>query len=390
MTTLRLLLAATICSTSSLLNAQIKFETGSWQESLSKAQQENKFIFVDAYTTWCGPCKWMDANVFQTAEAGTFFNKSFVCVKLDMEKEGDGLSFAKTYAIRSYPSFVFFNSKGEIVHRAVGSRSAEDFIKLGTDAMDENSQFYTFKNRYEVEKNNPDFLLDYCDRAAGAGVDYSPAMESYLKLTNEKNWEDAQTWKTLVNLSIPFGSNLYLYAMKNQDKIISYTSAQETNYMLDRPKFNYYKTVLKDSGNTALPEARIFLNKLPNKEKATEMNAELEWMWYEKYQPENVWEKQVIYLDQYCKNAAVLNSYAWTLVENNEKDINKLKKGLEWIDKSIGLQKSYYNLDTRAWLLYGLDRNKEALAAAKEAVKQGKEEGEDVSATLELIELIPE
>ena len=34
----------------------IQFETGSWKEVLQKAKQENKLIFVDLYTTWCGPC----------------------------------------------------------------------------------------------------------------------------------------------------------------------------------------------------------------------------------------------------------------------------------------------------------------------------------------------
>ena len=38
----------------------IQFEIGSWKEVLQKAKQENKLIFVDLYTTWCGPCKKME------------------------------------------------------------------------------------------------------------------------------------------------------------------------------------------------------------------------------------------------------------------------------------------------------------------------------------------
>ena len=34
----------------------IQFEIGSWKEVLQKAKQENKLIFVDLYSTWCGPC----------------------------------------------------------------------------------------------------------------------------------------------------------------------------------------------------------------------------------------------------------------------------------------------------------------------------------------------
>jgi len=77
----------------------IKFETGTWVEILAKAKQQSKYVFVDAFTTWCGLCKWMDKNVFPTAEAGEYFNKNFVNAKIDMEK-GEGLDIAKKYSVQ--------------------------------------------------------------------------------------------------------------------------------------------------------------------------------------------------------------------------------------------------------------------------------------------------
>ena len=42
----------------------IHFEQGlSWKDILAKAKAEHKYIFVDCYATWCGPCKYMDKNV---------------------------------------------------------------------------------------------------------------------------------------------------------------------------------------------------------------------------------------------------------------------------------------------------------------------------------------
>ena len=43
---------------------EIKFQEKGWEKALKKASKQDKLIFVDAYTTWCGPCKWMSANVF--------------------------------------------------------------------------------------------------------------------------------------------------------------------------------------------------------------------------------------------------------------------------------------------------------------------------------------
>ena len=42
----------------------VNFEKESWSNTLAKAKAENKIVFVDAYTTWCGPCKMMDAKTF--------------------------------------------------------------------------------------------------------------------------------------------------------------------------------------------------------------------------------------------------------------------------------------------------------------------------------------
>ena len=36
--------------------AGIQFVTGTWEEVLAIAKKAKKSIFVDAYTTWCGPC----------------------------------------------------------------------------------------------------------------------------------------------------------------------------------------------------------------------------------------------------------------------------------------------------------------------------------------------
>src|SRR5687768_11107058 len=65
----------------------IKWTTGiSWQQVKEKAKQENKYIFIDAFTTWCGPCKMMDKNVYANDTVGDYFNQHFISVKAQMDK----------------------------------------------------------------------------------------------------------------------------------------------------------------------------------------------------------------------------------------------------------------------------------------------------------------
>lgn len=84
------------CLSLTLLRAQegVRFESLTFEEALQKAKEENRWIFLDAYTSWCGPCKVMAEQVFTLAKAGVFFNSRFVNVKYDMEK-GEGQSWQK-------------------------------------------------------------------------------------------------------------------------------------------------------------------------------------------------------------------------------------------------------------------------------------------------------
>ena len=66
--------------------AQTNFRELTYEEAIKAAQTENKLVFMDFYTVWCGPCKMMTSNVFPQKHVGDYLNKYFVCIKLDAEK----------------------------------------------------------------------------------------------------------------------------------------------------------------------------------------------------------------------------------------------------------------------------------------------------------------
>lgn len=138
------LLSAFLVTLPGLANG-IKFsDNKAWKEILAIAKKENKLIFLDAYATWCGPCKAMQRDVFTNEEVGKFYNEAFINVKMDMEK-GEGVGLAETYSVMAYPTLLFINGDGEVVHKSVGGMDAKAFISLGTTALDPAKQFYTIK-----------------------------------------------------------------------------------------------------------------------------------------------------------------------------------------------------------------------------------------------------
>ncbi|MBK7311923.1 MAG: thioredoxin family protein [Sphingobacteriaceae bacterium] len=120
-------------------NVQVKTEegilffTGTWQQALDKAKNENKVIFLDAFASWCGPCKMMKHKTFTDKGVADFYNKNFVNVAIDMEK-GEGPALAEKYGVDSYPSLIYIKADGKAMGKVVGYHKAKDFLEIGEQA----------------------------------------------------------------------------------------------------------------------------------------------------------------------------------------------------------------------------------------------------------------
>lgn len=113
----------------------VEFFHGTWEEALAKSEKENKLIFLDAYTTWCGWCKKLDANTLSDKMVGEFFNENFINVHMDMEKTPESKKLAAKLQIRGYPALFFINGKEEVKHLVAGYVVPEKLISEGKKAL---------------------------------------------------------------------------------------------------------------------------------------------------------------------------------------------------------------------------------------------------------------
>ena len=93
---------------------QIQFDEGSFTEVLTKAKQEKKMVFMDCYTSWCGPCKMMMPIV---EEIATEYAGKLVVAKVDTASSP---GTAARFGIRHIPTILFFKN-GEVVEKQVGA-----------------------------------------------------------------------------------------------------------------------------------------------------------------------------------------------------------------------------------------------------------------------------
>jgi thioredoxin-related protein len=74
---------------------------------------------LDAYTTWCGPCKVLKNKVFPNKELGDYINANFVSIGVDMEA-GEGPALANMYPIEGYPTILFMDASGKVKKKVLG------------------------------------------------------------------------------------------------------------------------------------------------------------------------------------------------------------------------------------------------------------------------------
>ncbi|MGE6221454.1 thioredoxin family protein [Nubsella zeaxanthinifaciens] len=144
--------------------AEIKFlENPVWTDVLAQAKKENKMIFLDAFATWCGPCKQMDAETYSNQAVADYFNANFINVKYDMEK-GEGAMLSDRYYVSAYPNLIFMNSDGVMLHKGIGFLAANDFLKLAKAAKNPETQYYTLKKN--AQKLSDAQFLQFAKQAA--------------------------------------------------------------------------------------------------------------------------------------------------------------------------------------------------------------------------------
>jgi thioredoxin 1 len=124
------MLVVLMTSVSSKPAGGISFQDINLSEAKAQAIKTGKYIFIDCYTDWCGPCKRMAATSFMEDRVADVYNKQFINIKIEMEKDKDGPETALMYKIKAYPTLLIIDGKGNLVKQAIGMQSADGLIAL--------------------------------------------------------------------------------------------------------------------------------------------------------------------------------------------------------------------------------------------------------------------
>jgi len=362
----------------------ITFEENSkWETILAKAKAEDKVVFVDAYTTWCGPCKMMSRSVFPMRAVGKLYNDKFINVKIDMEK-GEGLTIAQRYGVRAYPTYLFVDGDGTLVHRSVGYKELPEFLELGRVASDPMRRMSGLDDRYAAGEKTPAFLYEYATQKAKA-MDPIAGEIARKYLATQKDWSSPENMTFVFQFVDDTKSPMFDYLVENKANFISVFGDQA---VLERIQNLIYNSIYDTKEESGLEQiSKLFKKVYP--EKADEMISHFKIGYYRQANDkEKFVEAALDFFKRFPNQSAdEINQVAWTFYEmiDNPK---QLKQGVKLAKKSIKVSKEYYNVDTLAALYYKLGKQGKAKKAALKAIELAEENRQDSSSTKELLKMI--
>lgn len=219
----------------------VKFIEKPWEDILKQAKESNKPIFVDVYTTWCGPCKSMDKNVFPNERIGKLLNDSLICYKMDAELKHH-TALCKKFRINSYPTYLFLSPEGNLSYSFVGAMDVDDFLRETTTGLKEcrdQKPLALWEQEYKTKKSDLSFLRDYITKRRNTATSDGKIIDDYFTLLPFHQRFTSDNMKILADnieyLNVP--GSAYKVLLTCRDSLIKRSSAEEADAFLDN---NYW------------------------------------------------------------------------------------------------------------------------------------------------------
>ena len=386
------ILLVIIFSISFTLYAQegIKFQNTTFKEILAKAKSEKKLIFLDAFASWCGPCKMMEKNIFPLKSVSDYYNANFINARFDMEK-GEGREIAMKYAVRSYPTYLFLNGDGELVMKNYGYMGEQDFLTIAKEANDPKLKNSSYKELFEKGEMNPDFLMNMMKQYAESDYELAKKVsERYFSVKKNDALSKEELGLLLYFLKSPNDANYAVFVQrkgemeklfspeiyKQFDVNIKISQVMEKSLDLKTGQINdnyFYQTAIplvgKDDAETALNRMKVIY--YPNTGNFIE---------YEKAALQYYNNSENFDPEELLKAAWIFSEH----VNNSE----SLKKAVEWAEKSVIKSENAQNTYILAKLYAKTGKKDNAKMYAEMSQHLAESRGENATLAKQLLETL--
>jgi len=359
-----------------------------WEQIVEKATQERKFIFVDCFASWCGPCKQMDIDVYSKEYVGQELNNRFISVKaqLDTAKGDDAVTrsfypsahyICSRYQISFYPTLLFFTPDGRLLNRVVGAMTSDAFLRIANDVQNPQKDYYALLAKYKSGERNfssmrflahvaKDILIDTVESKAIA-KDYLGSIPKGELFSPD----NILFIREFTRHSYDVGFQFFYQNADSVDKVMrdlnySESAIQEIlNVELVAPVIRRCRELNMtpdwNSLSAIITEkySEYYADRVVLGAKTTWTGRRKEWHDHTRYLIQYI-EKYGSRLDTGQYKAYYLNEVAWDIFQHSA-DTSELNKACQWSSRSVIMNPIAASIDTYANILYKLGRAAAAL-----------------------------
>lgn len=343
----------------------INFSNNSWATVREEAKSQGKFIFVDFYADWCGPCKYMSSKIFTDPDVADFYNSNFISFKVDAEKQEKGL--VEEMQLTAYPTLVFFDPSGKLMLKYVGVLEKEEMLETG-------KQIFNYsKNEKAVLEGTPDtkILKDYL--LILKEKDFKKAADiarNYLADVSDSELASDKNWFFIHNFAYNYNTREFAYIVNHPSDFIKYQEFQKyyqngaKTLMIDAVEQKDYEKVLLHKKYHVQVYKAMGLLRMPEGYYSSLIDV----MYYDGINDSvNYFDSLKEWIDTYNKNSPQALVEAAVKVSEKLTDENSLETALSWSETAIKLQENYSARFARSAVLKALGRKKEAIEEANKA-----------------------
>jgi thiol-disulfide isomerase/thioredoxin len=366
----------------------MKKEGEEWQKRIQAAKKENKSVFLHAFASWCHYCDYMRDSVYTTPAVAAYFNRHFISIRMDMEKEGRELN--KKLRVANFPTQVFYDTSGTLVHRAAGKKDAQDLLATAATALDPEKRLHTYQVKFKAGKLSPEEAYTYFSLTMKAGLDNQPLINAYFANIPDSDFLDDAYWRILYDQYRDTERPLMQRFMKMQDELSAkYTADSVENRIISSYNTTLMMKVQKLDSLGYREQLRKIEAQATTLSKKIVAYAELN-----RFRLTSHWKEYIIlaepFVKEFCSNDyRRLNEIAQNFYERAT-DPADLIKALTWAQQSVNLMDNYRNNHTLAALNYKLKKKAEAKRAAEHAIEIAIQKNLDAKQTILLKEKIDE
>ncbi len=177
--------------------------SGNSAETFQFALEDNKRVFIDFYTPWCGGCRSYDKFIFSDTAFQEYLKANFFSLKLDAELP-ENKEIVKKYRVTGYPTLIITDPKGNEINRIVGFYDEKPayYVDLIESMLKGKETFDAYKEDFLLHPDSAELAYEIAGKLFGKdeyGFIREFASLIKKKTANEKTRFEADLYEAIAD-----------------------------------------------------------------------------------------------------------------------------------------------------------------------------------------------